>query len=522
MLKAWKELDEHRRNSCTKSWFLSKLTEWKYPSARRETAGKPATAGELNHLFKVLLGPGKHALTLAQLDPNAANAKYRGDDNMHEDMHSVRVHMIKQQRTEREELERLMSTKNLGAKNLKGFKSLLKRRYGNLWRAWRTGMDNDSNKRLSFVEFCQCCRSVGYFGNIKELWNEMDDDKSGFISLNEIDTEIYQLIADFKVRCHEVYGSMMEAWLVGFDPKQRQRVEVQDFVRVCVKELNLFADRKGTQVEERDYTGHSTVPKKTGQMIDGQVARITKLFNLMLLENRSYMNITDFDAEVEENLIHEDYREIAFEQKHGAHSEVSMRREESKADNDNLGANDSGAAAGGAATHRSQSPKSPRRGPMEMTFEERMHDTFRRQLQFAKGVAKERDLDVKAFRIFEMEDLAPDTAQEFMALLKRKYGSVCRGWRCGLCSSADQMRLSFVEFCQAARDQGYNGNLKSLWLALDRDGSGHITLSDLDPVAHEAVEGFKGMLEEKYGNILEAWNKGLDVNHNGRLDVSYD
>ncbi len=53
---------------------------------------------------------------------------------------------------------------NMGAKSSVDFKRLLRRRFGNMWRAWRIGLKCDACKKLSFTEFCQACRGVGFHG----------------------------------------------------------------------------------------------------------------------------------------------------------------------------------------------------------------------------------------------------------------------------------------------------------------------------------------------------------------------
>ena len=44
-------------------------------------------------------------------------------------------------------------------------------------------------------------------------------------------------------------------------------------------------------------------------------------------------------------------------------------------------------------------------------------------------------------------------------------------------------KLTFGEFCVAARYLGYSGSLKQLWKSLDTDNSGSISIRELDPEA---------------------------------------
>ena len=61
---------------------------------------------------------------------------------------------------------------------------------GTIYRAWRMGLDKSSRGCMSFMEFTSAARGVGYSGNIKKLWFELDDDNSGIISLEELDPKV--------------------------------------------------------------------------------------------------------------------------------------------------------------------------------------------------------------------------------------------------------------------------------------------------------------------------------------------
>ena len=50
-------------------------------------------------------------------------------------------------------------------------------------RAWREGLDRDHNDRMDYNEFSVAVKDVGYAGNAKELWQELDVNKNGYVSL---------------------------------------------------------------------------------------------------------------------------------------------------------------------------------------------------------------------------------------------------------------------------------------------------------------------------------------------------
>ena len=50
-------------------------------------------------------------------------------------------------------------------------------------RAWREGLDRDHNDRMDYSESSIAVKDVGYPGNAKELWQELDLNKNGYVSL---------------------------------------------------------------------------------------------------------------------------------------------------------------------------------------------------------------------------------------------------------------------------------------------------------------------------------------------------
>ncbi|CAJ1445303.1 unnamed protein product [Effrenium voratum] len=103
----------------------------------------------------------------------------------------------------------------------------------------------------------------------------------------------------------------------------------------------------------------------------------------------------------------------------------------------------------------------------------------------------------------------------FTAHLKSRFGSVLAGWR--QLDADKKGRLSFHPFCKAARKSGYHGNMKRLWEELDPSHRGYVTLEDVDPHVFHAVSSFKTELMKKYGDMLVAWQEGLDLNETGRV-----
>ncbi len=148
-----------------------------------------------------------------------------------------------------------------------------------------------------------------------------------------MDTDTCNAIMSFRHCCIEKFGSLLEAWLCCLDKNQSGRVEMHEFNGQC------------------KYLGYKGDP--------------TKLFRLLQLETRSYITVDDFDGRVADAIRHDDYRSLLEPQRDMSDELMSD----------------------GAA---SEAKSSPRRGPLDMSFDERQDETFRRQIKKAKKLAKEK------------------------------------------------------------------------------------------------------------------------------------
>ena len=75
----------------------------------------------------------------------------------------------------------------LGAWNWDSLKTLLIKNFGSVVRAWRIALAKTGTNRVSRAEFAVRVRDLGYTADVRALWDELDDDGSGFITLNELD-----------------------------------------------------------------------------------------------------------------------------------------------------------------------------------------------------------------------------------------------------------------------------------------------------------------------------------------------
>lgn len=109
---------------------------------------------------------------------------------------------------------------------------MLKRRYGNLARAWRLALDLDASGKLTFPEFGPALRQLGYEGSIRALWMELDHDCSGVICLKEIAPKLHELLDRFLQFLLNQFDTCEEAWR-SLAPRGQMVLDVKDFINAC-------------------------------------------------------------------------------------------------------------------------------------------------------------------------------------------------------------------------------------------------------------------------------------------------
>merc|ERR1719191_2661600 len=208
MVTAWMTLlDPGKANRCPKEQFLKVCDD----IGCKEQGKKLFKWFDFNHSGDI---------TLEEIDPMAYLQMQRGD---HELGLLVNEHEEPRKKTEmtfwersttecsrryaasgkaaKEAIEAAAAAaagSDIGASSLAGFKGMLMRRYGNVFRAWKDVLDTDKSGKLSFYEFCVSVRNLGYSGNMKALWHALDKDQDGFIQLEDISPEEGALMKDFK------------------------------------------------------------------------------------------------------------------------------------------------------------------------------------------------------------------------------------------------------------------------------------------------------------------------------------
>lgn len=334
-----------------------------------------------------------------------------------------------------------------GVHGAEGFRRYLKHKYGSILAGWRA-LDWDQSGRLTFHEFCIACRRMGYHGHVKKLWGELDVNKSGTVSLMEIDKEAGLYAATFKVALMEEYGDMLTAWRKGIDTNGTGRIEEKE-INACCQRLGLHA-------------------------LDSN-----KLFNMLRSGPKDRgMTLEQFDPDAWRRWTTSDFQ--------GLTSKANVEFLE-----DVPGLGDMGSM-----------PRDIQEHPVKdgaRKWRAQLHERDRAKARQITGVNS-------MFRA--------TTLDGFKRMLVSRCGSLLGAWRRAL-DLEGTGRLTFNEFTMAMDRLGFSGDLKGLWQELDGKAQGYILFRDLDEETDTLLSELKTKLTEKYGNLLIAWLKGIDVLGNG-------
>merc|ERR1712217_238323 len=121
-------------------------------------------------------------------------------------------------------------------------KEMLLIKFGSFFNAWRKHLDVDQNGFVTQKDFSEACRQLG-IQKVKQLWNAIDKDGNGQISLIELDAETASAFGEFESLLVEKYGHTKEGWRAVFvDPASDcTRCLKETFVQKC-RELGYSGD----------------------------------------------------------------------------------------------------------------------------------------------------------------------------------------------------------------------------------------------------------------------------------------
>mmetsp|Transcript_64842 Transcript_64842/g.182990 ORF Transcript_64842/g.182990 Transcript_64842/m.182990 type:complete len:319 (-) Transcript_64842:101-1057(-) len=133
-----------------------------------------------------------------------------------------------------------------GCKGAAGFRRYLRGHFGSIGAGWRA-LDEEQVGKLTFNEFCMACRRIGFHGNLKSLWSELDARGVGSISLAELEPRASVVVGSFRGAMLKRHGTMHTAWSKEVDLFGNLEVHELEVVK-AVEGLGLPSDIDGHAV----------------------------------------------------------------------------------------------------------------------------------------------------------------------------------------------------------------------------------------------------------------------------------
>jgi len=127
------------------------------------------------------------------------------------------------------------------------FRNFLRQKVsGSLIRAWRRSLDSSKSMRVSQAELWKAAKDMAWAGDLRMLWKSLDKDGSGAIEIQELDMKSAVLLAEFKAWVSRKYRTTATAF-DNLDLHGAGKLHESDFVRLC--------DKAGFKVKKALFQG---------------------------------------------------------------------------------------------------------------------------------------------------------------------------------------------------------------------------------------------------------------------------
>eukprot|EP00929_Paragymnodinium_shiwhaense_P108394 TRINITY_DN74713_c0_g1_i1.p1 TRINITY_DN74713_c0_g1~~TRINITY_DN74713_c0_g1_i1.p1 ORF type:complete len:1150 (-),score=244.35 TRINITY_DN74713_c0_g1_i1:33-3482(-) len=143
--------------------------------------------------------------------------------------------------------------------SLAQFRAALVKREGNYARAWRLVLDPQRLGRLTQMDICKAAREIGFAGSVRRVWDELDTDRNGSITISELDWNSADLLGKFYWLLLGRFGNVQQA-AAALALQDRRRLRKEQFV-MRLRELCLFNDRESEQLFHMLKTSAAKAPQ---------------------------------------------------------------------------------------------------------------------------------------------------------------------------------------------------------------------------------------------------------------------
>ncbi|CAD7946156.1 unnamed protein product [Amoebophrya sp. A120] len=435
--------------------------------------------GRARQLYQYLNVKKEEGIVLADVDPRVQKELRMGQGQVTLEM---RVEMKKQEQLDLIKHVRERQEKNLLLQQSKkfsplgAFRNFLRKKFGSIIVAWMH-FDKDNSGRISFREFTRGCREVGYFLNLRQLWVQFDQDRTGFITIDFLDPD-----GDSKVLTaftSAIVGIPDNNAATGVDGNQETQKEESRFPNQFANARPatapggmFFTGKKQQQQEETTTTSPSKQPQKYPDVFKAWKLYFVKDQSYGRLDEKTFVRLATAFPGISELLASRvfkilDYDKINFMTREKFHmldlyhynkTDEQLRQEQlAKA-----------AAAGDQKLKSAQN------------------------LIHAKGQTTLEIARRKRQRAMEQQAEVVKLYNDFKAALLARFGNMVRAWQ--FLDKDKSGRVSYTEFAKACLDMGFRGRLKELFRYIDEDNTGMVSFQEFAPDIFEAFEEWFGYL----------------------------
>lgn len=411
--------------------------------------------------------------------------------------------------------------------------------------------------KITFQEFCDGCKAVGYQGDVTELFRSIDTDDSGELSLDEIDGRIANLWTTFRLWSVQAFDSIRDmllqvsggaqtvdrttfidgirrcGWTLQFEEVLFEAMDTKGIGMLSAGEFKWFAqDQRRQQRKEKAKARALWEQNKRGRERQKQMHALHSFKSLLRQRYTSMLRAWRRCIDADESMTVHKTELFTACGKLGWLGDC-------RALWDALDADDSGMTTLeeldlDSALHLAKFKLflDGKFGSAVQSF--RTFDRFNsKKLKLSEfaGALKGHgytdrtnllfhalDRDGKKFiveenMVFLDKWHAPPhlickpndrAAIAFGAALLRVYPNFVKAWR-HLLDRDGSNRVSWQEFVEAADKIQFVGDIAGAWRYMDADFSGFISLREIDPASSDILLGFKSWADDEFGSARAAF-----------------
>ncbi|CAE7836211.1 unnamed protein product [Symbiodinium sp. CCMP2592] len=140
------------------------------------------------------------------------------------------------------------------AKCFENFKTFMRKKHGNLIRAWRQDLTVNDAMSIAKVKFLREAAKLGFSRDAKDLWRALDKDESGTASVDELDPVGAETLAHFKVWVDTEFGGIRNAFRQ-IDEDNTKSITIKEFDK-ALRNFNFPRQSKALfQMLDKDANG---------------------------------------------------------------------------------------------------------------------------------------------------------------------------------------------------------------------------------------------------------------------------